>query len=69
MCDRNIVTYLVIELVIGFIGLLQHITTKNYSAITNSHTLQCTMALQCVTNMLFKTITIVETISYSPRNY
>jgi hypothetical protein len=68
MCDRNIVTYLVIGLVIGFIGLLQLITTKNYSSTTDSHTLQCTIALQCATNML-RQITILETISYSPHYY
>jgi hypothetical protein len=32
------------ELVIGFVGLLKLVTTKNYSAIANSHTLQFTVA-------------------------
>jgi hypothetical protein len=31
-------------LVIGFIGLLQNVTTSNYSAIVNSHTQQFTTA-------------------------
>jgi hypothetical protein len=69
MCDKNIVTYFMIGLVIAFIRLLQLVTTKNYTTLTNSHTLQCTIALQCVTNMLFETITTVETISYSPHYY
>jgi hypothetical protein len=33
-----------VEIIIGYIELLQSITTSNYSAIANSHTLQFTTA-------------------------
>jgi hypothetical protein len=38
------VTVVGFGLVVGFIEHLQIITTNNYSAVTNSHTIQFTMA-------------------------